>query len=502
MNKLLLILLFFCCGVSAGEVPAFRETNLLSRSQVQLSEPELTSDDWQWLRRKRVLVFGIAAPNYSPFDIISGTRDYGGINADYLGIVGYNLNVQIKVRYYEDASALRRSLDKGEVDLIGNVAAKNVADPDMLLSTPYVSASPALVVRTDSLLQHSSPKRIAIERLYSGNQGLVARFPADYQVFDIPRRALEALSFKKLDAFIGDATVARYLINQGNLNNLRLQLLPQQDIKGFSFGMASGNVCLQRILNAVLARIPESTQAEIQSRWNGGIPMSQSDEHLLLTSLERKWVEEHPRVRLAVNGDFAPLGFFDVQGEFRGLTADVMEAISSRIGLKFDIIRAQSLQDSLDAVKTGRADIVAGVTLDAIWPNGLLTTRSYLFNSWVLLGIQEQISHDPPQLIALVAGHPLQVILREQYPESRIITVPSPQAGIEALKAGKAEALVLPMISADYFLAREPTSGLSILSALDIEPARFVIGVSGNEYPLATILDKALLNIPQRISMR
>lgn len=58
------------------------------------------------------------------------------------------------------------------------------------------------------------------------------------------------------------------------------------------------------------------------------------------------------------------------------------------------------------------------------------------------------------------------------------------------------------MISADYFLAREPTSGLSILSALDIEPARFVIGVSGNEYPLATILDKALLNIPQRISMR
>jgi two-component system sensor histidine kinase EvgS len=497
MNKWLLILLFFCWGVSAGEVvPAFRETNLLSRSQVQLSEPELTSDDWQWLRRKRVLVFGIAAPNYSPFDIISGTRDYGGINADYLGIVGYNLNVQIKVRYYEDASALRQSLDKGEVDLIGNVAAKNIADPAMLLSTPYVSATPALVMRTDSLLQKIPPKRIAIERLYNGNQSLVARFPADYQVFDIPRRALEALSFKKLDAFIGDATVARYLINQGNLNNLRLQLLPQQDIKGFSFGMASGNVRLQRILNAILASIPESTQAEIQSRWNGGIPMSQGEEHLLLTSLERKWVEEHPRVRLAVNGDFAPLGFFDVQGEFRGLTADVMEAISSRIGLKFDIIRAESLQGSLDAVKTGRADIVAGVTLDAIWPNGLLTTRSYLFNSWVFLGLTESVSQDPPQLIALVAGHPLQALLREQYPDSRIITVPSPQTGIAALTAGKAEALVLPMISADYFLARDPSSGLRILSALEIEPARFVIGVSGNEYPLATILDKAMLNIP------
>lgn len=497
MNKLVLIFLLFCCGVSAAQVPVFRETNLLSRSQVQLSEPDLTSDDWQWLRRKRVLVFGIAAPNYPPFDITSGTRDYAGINADYLGIIGYNLNVQIKVRYYEDASALQHDLDKGEVDLIGDVAVNRGTDLGMLLSTPYVSASPALVVRTDSLLQQNPPKRIAIERLYSGNKNLTERFSAaDYQVFDVPRRALEALSFKKLDAFIGDATVARYLINQGNLNNLRMQLLPPQNIKGFSFGMASGNARLQRIVNTILAIIPESTQAEIQSRWNGGIPMSQANEHLLLTSLERKWVEEHPNVRVVVNGDFPPLSFFDVQGDFRGLTADVMDAISSRTGLKFDIIRAESLQGSLDAVKAGKADIVTGVTLDSIWPNGLLTTRSYLFNSWVLLGIPDQISHDPPQLIALVTGHPLQALLQEHYPESRIIPVVSPQAGIAALKAGKAEALVLPMISADYFLAREPASGLRILSGLDIEPARFVIGVSDNEYPLATILDKALLNIP------
>ncbi|WP_431225069.1 transporter substrate-binding domain-containing protein [Serratia sp. L9] len=290
---------------------------MLSRSQIQLSEPDLTSDDWQWLRRKRVLVFGIAAPNYPPFDITSGTRDYGGINADYLGIVGYNLNVQIKVRYYQDASVLSQDLAKGEVDLVGNIAVKNNADPGMLLSRPYLLASPALVMRTDTLVQQHPPRRIAIERLYSGNESLTKRFTAaDYQVFDVPRRALEALSFKKLDVFIGDATVARYLINQGNLNNLRMQLLPQQEIKGFSFGMAKGNVRLQRILNAILATIPESAQAEIQSRWNGGIPMSQGGEHLLLTTLERKWVEEHPRVRLVVNGDFAPWVFLTFRANF------------------------------------------------------------------------------------------------------------------------------------------------------------------------------------------
>lgn len=494
MNKLLLLLVFFCLSVSAQEIQLFRDNNLLSRSLVQLSDPDLTTDDWQWLRRKRILVFGIAAPNYPPFDITSSTRDYGGINADYLGIIGYNLNVQIKVRYYEDNAALHKDLLSGEVDLIGNIATKG--DSDLLLSVPYVAASPALVVRTDSSPQQQT-KHIAIERIYSGIHELTERFAgADYQISDTPRRALEALSFKKLDAFIGDATVARYLINQGNLNNLRMQLLPQPDIKGFSFGFAPGNERLQRVLNAVLVTISEGTQAEIQSRWNGGLPLSQGNGHLLLTSLERKWVEEHPRIRVVVNGDFAPLGFFDIQGSFRGLTADVMAVISSRLGLKFDIIRAESLQGSLDMVKAGKADVVAGVTLDTIWPNGLLTTRSYLFNSWVLLGMPTRLKSTSPHVIALVAGHPLRALLQKQFPDSRIITVVSPQAGISALRTGQAEALVLPMISADYFLAREPSSELQILGALDVEPARFVFGVSGSEYPLATILDKALLNLP------
>ncbi|MFI8417932.1 ATP-binding protein [Serratia sp. NPDC078593] len=497
MSKLFFILWFICLTASAeGSLP-YREINLVGRGKIQLSEPTLSNADWQWLRRKRVLIFGLAAPNYPPFDITSGMRDYGGINADYLGIIGYNLNVQIKVRYYEDNAALRQDLAEGKVDLIGNVAIKRGVASGLLLSTPYVPVTPALVARTDGLLRQHQPKNIAVERLYRDNPSLIKQYPgAHFQTFDVPRRALEALSFKNLDEFIGDATVARYLINQGNLNNLRLQMLPLSGIHGFSFGVTDGNVRLQRIVNSVLGMIPESTHAAIQSRWNGGIQMSQGEKHLLLTSLERKWVEEHRKVRLVVNGDFAPLGFFDFQGTFRGLTADILDAISNRTGLEFDIIRAKSLQDSLNVIKAGKADVVAGVTVDAAWPNGLQTTRSYLFNSWVLVGLPSQDEEEQPRKIALVDGHPLREFLSAQYPGSHIVPVASPQAGIDAVRKGKAQALVLPMISADYFLAHEPPDGLRILSSLNTEPARFVIGISGNEYPLATIIDKALLNIP------
>lgn len=497
MNKLFLILLLFCSGASAEVTQAFREINLDSRSQVQLPEPGLKGSDWQWLRQKRMLIYGTAAPNYPPYDITTGLQDYGGINADYLGIIGYNLNIQVRVRYYESYQLLMQALATGEVDLIANASDEDKQKYGLLLTHPYINASPALVERTDSLLHGTPIRRVGIESLYRNHKALIGRFPdGSTQVYDSSRRALEALSFNNLDAFIGDAISARYLINQANLNNLRLQLLPQEDASGFSFGVDKSNSRLQRILNRVLEALPDSAVVAIQSRWSGGAPMASEGKHLLFTSLERKWIEDNPRVRVVVNDDFAPLNFFDEQGYFHGLTADVLEAIAARTGLRFDVIRASSLQQSLEEVKSGKADVVAGVTLDAVWPNGLLTTRSYLFNSWVLVGHEAQKADLQPQRIALVRGHPLDTFLRQHYPQSRIIPVATPYAGIEALTDGRADVLVLPMISADFLLSHGSQPGLQILRGLDSEPARFVMGISGSEYPLATILDKALLNIP------
>ncbi|AZS50075.1 response regulator [Entomomonas moraniae] len=495
-NKYLFILLLICFAAIAKEPPPYREVNLVSREQVQLSEPALSGGDWQWLRKKRTLIYGTSTPNYPPYDITSGVQDYGGINGDYLGIIAYTLNVQIQVRYYNSEELMIQALANGDIDLIGNASNDEAEKYKFQLTKPYLTAIPALVERTDSLSHAKAPKRIAIERLYRNRKALTERYSEPYQVYDSPRRAMEALSFNNLDVFIGDATSAQYLINQANLNNLRLQLLPQEDINGFSFAVANNNTRLLKVLNAVLAIIPDRTNAAIQSRWSGGVPANTDVRHPLFTSLEHKWIEENPIVRVVVNDDVPPLSFFDAQGDFRGLTADILQEITSRTGLKFKVIRANTLQQSLTEVKSGNADVVAGVTLDTVWPNGLLTTRSYLFSSWVLIGDENFNDKVPLLSVALVKGHLLESFLKQQYPKTKILPVDSPQEGIDAIVTGRVQSLVLPIISADYILSQAPEAKLKIIHGLETEPARFVMGVSENEYPLATILDKALLNIP------
>ncbi|HHQ6629772.1 TPA: ATP-binding protein [Serratia fonticola] len=492
-----LILLSSCLMAEENSPSVGKQFNLVSREQTTLPEPTLSGSDWQWLRHKRTLIFGTSAPNDPPYDINTGWHDYDGINADYLDMIGKNLNMQIQVIHFEDYPALIAALKRGDIDLIANASGEEQKQQGLLLTTPYQASSPAFVVRADNRLPTKSPKVIALDRFYSQQNSIKQRFAdASFEEYDSPRRALEAVSFNSMEAFIGDSISINYIINQSNLSNLRLKTLQGTGLTGFSFALAGNNLRLQRILNAVLSQIPDSTKVTIQKRWSGGQSQFTDNKHLFFTSLERKWIEENPVILVAINGDFTPLNFFDEQGNFRGLTADVFNTLTQRTGLTFKFIHAKSLQDSLNKVKAGKSDAVAGITLDATWLNGLLTTRSYLFNSWVLIGPKSLQQNLLPQKIALVEGHPLNALLRKIYPASKIIWVKNPQAGIDAINTQQADTLVLPLISANFLLAHQPAANLMILKALDIEPARFVIGISDNEYPLATILDKALLSIP------
>src|SRR5699024_1219417 len=87
--------------------------------------------------------------------------------------------------------------------------------------------------------------------------------------------------------------------------------------------------------------------------------------------------------------------------------------------------------------------------------------------------------------------------LKHNYPNSQIIMVDSAFDGFNMLKNGSANGLVLPKLSSDYILHHyDYNKDLKIIDILNIEPARFVIGISNDKYPLTMILNKALLSIP------
>lgn len=490
LRCLLLLLLLACVGgPQAGEV-----LKLLPRSQQVLPDPGLSQSEWRWVREHRKIRLAVWLPMSPPYDITTGLNDYGGINADVLGLIGENLGVDFEVVRYADYAAALAALRTGEADFIAQ-AADNQRRDGLLLSVPYSLNQAVEVVNTDAQTD-GAIKKVASAASYDP-QAVLARYPgADSVAFSTSRHALEALAFRQIDLFFCDEVTARYLLSQSNLSNLRIRPLAQPfPAAGFSFAALPAQRTWINILNKLLRVLPESAGVEIHRRWNGGIPLSLSEQRPVYTSLERTWIREHARIRVAVAGDNAPVAWFTAGGQLRGIIADILTALRLRTGFHFEVQRYASQRAALAAVKEGQADLLAGGVQEDIWREALITTRTWLYNSWVMVGREHRGGETLNPVVVSLDGQSPESWLRQQSGDARE-KVDGWRQGLDRVASGESDMMAMPLIVANARLAGKEYPGLRILGSIDIEPMRYSFGASRRAWPLITILNKALINIP------
>ncbi|GKX62528.1 hybrid sensor histidine kinase/response regulator [Pragia fontium] len=505
LHRIVLLLLIFINSLVVlandkpqGSTAAFSELSLLGRTQITLFDMELTPDEWAWLHKKRIMKVGVYAYNFPPYDITTEHRDFTGVSADYLGLIAWNLNVKPKIFYYLNYADMIADLNSGKIDLIINAGYDEKETYNLLLSRPYITNVPSIVVNLNPDRENREKVNVVLSPVYANVEAIRQYYPnANFITFNSDRRALEELSFKHVDIFIGEENSVQYLINQSNLNNLTMYPLLDFNLPGLSFAAINDNKKLINIINKTLSVIPENIRVDIQRRWNGGIPLSLSDSHPFVTSLERKWIDENKEVQVVIGEEIPPLYFFDAKGKLHGVVADILTAITIRTGLKFKVTKLQSSQKALEYARTGSNIVIGGITLDSALPNDLLATRSFFLNSRVLVGKKNRFSRQSvPKTIVIMDGYPLDNDLTDAYPGSRIMRASTLRIGLDWVKDEKVDMMVLPLISADFMLPRFYADSLEIIASLDRDPASFVLAVSPKNYPLVTILDKAILNIP------
>lgn len=165
---------------------------------------------------------------------------------------------------------------------------------------------------------------------------------------------------------------------------------------------------------------PGQRAENIAERWSAGSDILLTDQKLQLTHLEERWLAQHPVVRVVVNEAYAPLTFFDSDGNFRGVTADLLELIRLRTGLRFDIRRSRSDDEMIKQIKDQQADVIAALLPSAERETMLNFTRPYLQNSFVLL--TRKAADSPTNLeqlqgkrLTIAQGNPLVDYLRREF---------------------------------------------------------------------------------------
>lgn len=497
------VLLFICCGWVTAEHHDWTAMNLLARSADEPVRLTLSDSDWQWLREKRTLRLGVTAPDYAPFDITGSGTDLEGVTADFAGVIADALNVRIEVRRYADRDAAIAALTRGDIDLLSRATQYETMQPGVVLTRPYFANQPVIIgpegLRLESAEQMAG-KRIAVVSDYFSTEERAKYFPgASLQSHQSVRRALEAVAFGQADLYVGDALSAQYLISQGYLANLKLLNFASFNGHGFSFALKASNHVLANIIDHTLAAIPQQAANAIQRRWSPGGAYSIANQRLILTPQEQRWLDRHPRPVVVFDQALAPVSFFDSQGQFRGIAADLLDLIEDRTGIDFDVRSQPSVPAMLEQVRSRRAEVIAALTPTAQREEWLGFTRPYMVASFVVVvsGKADWL-HSNSDLdgrsVAVPRGSVLADFMRTHYPQVKLVEVENNVDDLSMISEGKIDAGIHLLSSAKYLISRYYPD-LKVALALDREPGQFSLAVSQADPELLSILNKAILAI-------
>ena len=504
----LIVLIFGVCFSTT--VPAASQTGpehltLLSRAGIVQLDTQLDRAQRQWLQNKRELVLGTSAPDYPPFDLTSSGHDYEGLTADYAGLLAKALALPVKVLRYATREASIRALESGEIDLLGSSNGFEAANPNLALSEPYAVDQPVLVTRdgeTRSLSDGLAGLRLSLVYHYLPLSEVEKLYPqANIRAYPSYQNALNAVAFDQADVFLGDTISTHYMINKGYLKNVRMANFGKHEAYGFSFAVHRDQRILLSIVDSVLAALPINERDSIAKRWSAGSDFLLTDKKLQLTQREERWLRDHPVVKVVVNETFAPLTFFDADGNFRGITADLLDLIRLRTGLRFEIRRSREVNAMIEQVDTGKADIIGAIAPSEGREAQLNFSRPYLENSYVLL--TRKVPDAPLNLeqmagkrLAITEGNPLEKTLRQDFPEIRLIGVSDTFKASELLAQGNVDGAVNSLVIANYLLSSQVFQDkLQISSSIGTLPATFALATPRRAVELSSILDKALLSI-------
>ena len=495
-------LLTLCLTTSSHAAPMTLQ--LLARSQADAPALKLSEGDSQWLMAKQSLILGTSAPDYAPFDISSGSDYFEGLTADYAGLLAKALNLEIKVRRYDSRAQVIAALKNDEIDLLGTANAYESADTQLALSSAYTLDTAVLVARTAESKSSMPPApgtRMAMLYHYQPVETVKAHYPdVQLQLYASTLGALGAVAFGQADVYLGDAISAHYLITKNYLNNVYIRDFSSLEEQSFSFAVHYPNPRLLRLINSALAAITPAQNNAILHRW-GASPMSiERRGPIQLTTAEQRWIETHPHLKVAVSEDFLPFTFFNDQGVFSGLAADLLAKISLRTGIKFEWVRSQSVPDLIEDVKLGRADLMPAFTASASREHVLRFTKPYVSTPFVLVtrqlkGSPQTLNKLEGQRIALVIDNNVTTYLTQHYPGVQLIAARNSAMALEMASKGVVQGAVINLISARYLIQQHYAAQLKISSTVGIVPAQFSLAVNAQATTLHAILGKALASI-------
>jgi two-component system sensor histidine kinase EvgS len=502
LRGLIVVVALFLISTGFATATSQPSLTLYGRSNSENLQAVLPEEDWSWLREKRRLVLGVAQPDFPPYAMTASGSRYEGVNADVTCMISHALHTEITVKTYPDRKSALVGLETGEIDMLGSSNSFEARNGLVVLSTPYIKAEPALFMRTDdrrSFPTNLAGLKVAIADDYLPLEHLHQKYPkADFTPYTSDEQALAALAFGKADLYLGNTLTSSYLINLNYFNYVKLHSFIEFSNAGFSFAFRRSNEQLRRLLNVALLAIGEHRTDEITNRWSGG-GAALTSKQIELSPSEKRWLQQNPVTRFVINDDLAPFAFFDSQGIFSGVAADLVQIIQRRTGLQIEVHRTEKFSELSSELLNGTADLSL-LSPTIARESKMRFTHPFISSPFAIITAKTAL---PPTSLEELRGKrvvvPIDSAEREllrTYPDIQIVEGATVLESMALVDDGQAEAMITTLHGARYYIAHLYEDRLQITSIVGSNKGFLSFATRRADTELVSILNKSLLSIP------
>ncbi len=260
----ILVIALICLPASASE-----KDTAISQEVSKSSDLKFTPEEKQWLKDNPVVRARVgAAPPLHFFE-----DSVKGISVDYLNLIASHAGFQVK---YVTGVPWSKALDlikkHEKIDLL--LTAKITEERKNFLSfTDNYLFMPWVIFTRDKIgfiggIEDLAGKIVSVERGYVMHQKLMAKFPdISLLVTETSKDAIEAVATGKADAHIGNLTITTYIIQQNNLNNVKIAAPTPFDNHNQAMAIRDDWPQLASIINKTFKSLSQDEHEQIRHRW-------------------------------------------------------------------------------------------------------------------------------------------------------------------------------------------------------------------------------------------
>ncbi len=225
----------------------------------------------------------------------------------------------------------------------------------------------------------------------------------------------------------------------------------------------------------------------------GGVPVT-------LSPQEREWIAGHPAMRVGVLTNWAPFTYIGPDGNPSGIDIDILDLISQRTGLRFELKPYKSWEDLL--ANSNQIDMVCSTVQSPVRAQVVDFTIPYTTSPLVIVQREGEEAFGPTAVlankrIALPRSHLTTQVVTIRLPLALVIFAATQEDCFKSVEKKKADATIANLYIASQYLNSHPEIKLSITGVISrsIMSQRMAVRRDLDHGLPVAILDKGLTSV-------